>query len=310
MDDPDYSHLSFKYIYRASALGSCLKSQAALQLGYSPVAVPDFFATLFKEGRLHEDAIISDIEESGIEVYDRELQVVLPVTKHIAVVGHIDGKLVRADGNRLLEMKTMADEPYKAFAKDKWETPGLIQKYKWQVSVYMLATGLPCTLVAKNKNNGRVVHEDIDQPFYSKAQIMARVLKMHGWVLAGELPEDCEQVDYPCPVYYLHEEADRDEDRPVEDVAAVREAAGKLRAARAVEAAAKEEARKAKDELIRVMGDEKKWEGIGSKYETSRSTVNWEKMREDGVEVEKYKEKGKKYWEVRLVKEGGDEDGE
>lgn len=307
MDNPDYSHLDFRFIYRASSLGGCLKAMAALQLGYTPVETPEFFAGIFKEGRLHEDSIINDLIESGYQVYDRELQVVFPVTKEIAVVGHIDGKLIELAGkHRLLEMKTMSADAYKEFANKGWDTPGLIQKYKWQVSTYMWATELPLTLIAKNRNNGRIMDLSASEPFYTKGQIMARVLKAHSYVTTGELPDDCEG-GFPCPVPYLHAEPQpaqsKAEDTDGQAPEAVLELVADLRAARAMEAAAKAKARVVKEQLIQAMGGENKYDGVVTKFEKAGpTTVDWEKMREDGVEVEKYQKKGKKYWEVRLAK--------
>lgn len=307
MDNPDYSGLDYAYIYRASSLGGCLKQQAAAQLGYSAVEVPDFFKGVFSEGRLHEDAIVKDLVESGLNVFDRELQVVLPVNRNIAVVGHIDGKLshgLEVVSSRLLEMKTMSSDAYKSFAANGWDDPGLIAKYKYQVSVYMHATGLPCTMIAKNRNNGRHIHMDINEPFYSLTDIRARVLKVHSYVVNNDLPVRCDPRSFPCPFPYLHE--DDDEDQPeAGDVELVRAAAVEYRKARDEVGAAKERADKAREELMKVMGGQNSYKGIVSKYEKAGpGKWNVELMREDGVDVEKYKVRDeKKHWEVRLAKE-------
>jgi hypothetical protein len=67
----------------------------------------------------------------------------------------------------VLEIKSMGDGPFKEFKRHRMDTPGLVQKYKWQFSAYMIAMERPLLLVAKSRNTGEIIEIPIDEPFYT-----------------------------------------------------------------------------------------------------------------------------------------------
>lgn len=192
-----------KILYRASGLASCTKALVAARLGFEPLPPPPEVAARFREGHDHEDLIVRWLAERGTEVVDREMAVELRVTDKVSVVGHIDGRTRNRDG--VVEMKSQSQDAWDDFARRGWES-GFFPKYKWQVSVYIQALKASyLKLVRKNRNTGEHRIEIVWEPFYSVADIRARVLRVEALARAQEPPSTCDQKDYPCPYVYLHE---------------------------------------------------------------------------------------------------------
>lgn len=194
-------------IYRASGLGGCIKAQAALQLGYESKEPPEKISGVFAEGNLHEEDVVARLLDQGFSIQSQQMEVNLTITPSVAVQGHIDGAVIHPHWGmwKLLEIKSMGKDQYDEWVKKRWDTPGLIRKYKWQVSSYMLSLQDPpaeLMFVVKNRNNGQLDISYLEKPFYTKAEIAARVLEIERYVRAETLPE-CDSRMFPCPVYYL-----------------------------------------------------------------------------------------------------------
>lgn len=266
-------------IYRASGLGGCIKAQVAAQLEYTALKSGELDSNLSYEGNLHEDDIIARFYPEDVA---RQVEVNLDVMPNVVVQGHVDGL-----SDHVVEVKSMGRDPYKAWLKDRWDTPGLVQKYKWQISVYMHATGLPCTLYVKCRDNGKIDIDNIDEPFYSLQEIRGRVLEIEKWVRRDELPVECDIKNFPCPFFYLEEQLSLDlmEDDTIDELARMyHDASMEVKRAEGK----KKEARKALDT---GMGDRDKVTTANSRvtyFVRKGSKVDLEKMREDGVDVKKY----------------------
>ena len=195
----------FKYEYRASSLGSCIKSLIAGRLGYEPLDVWSDMQIL-KEGDLHEGDVVNRLREQGfiISRQQQELEYVLSGFG-VRITGHIDGvSQYRRSENEtdppcLLEIKSMGDSSFKDFKRRGWGTPGLIQKYKWQTSFYMLMLNMPMMFVCKNRNSGEIYTDLVKVPFYSLAEIVARITAIEIAARNNDIPEKCEWAMYPCP---------------------------------------------------------------------------------------------------------------
>lgn len=266
-------------IYRASALGGCQKAQIAAQLGFTPLSTERFMSNLAYEGNLHEEDLM---RKYG--AIDRQKEVTLEIMPNVVVQGHIDGY----KPPHVLEVKTMGDEPFKAFKTQLWDTPGLVQKYKWQVSVYMLALSRPCKLIAKNRNTGEVIEVDVEMPFYSNGDVLRRVVEMERWVRRGELPDECSVAQFPCPFYYLEQQQTLEvtEDAVMDELAKMYMDAGV--AVKAAESR-KQAARNALDQGL--AGRERVVTALSkiSYYDVETKKLDEMKMREDGIDVDKYK---------------------
>ncbi len=207
-------------IHRASGLGSCLKGQIAAALGMKPIPVDEASQLRMNEGAIHEDDVVARLTADGYTVTRQQEEVNLDF--HWAkragselhqgdarVQGHLDGVLYpNASGSpyyggaRVLEIKSMGDTPFKAFKQKGWDAGGLIDRYKWQISVYMIATGLEAYVVAKNRNSGELLRHGIEVPFHSLDEITERVAYIEDHVTRGVLPDECDN-DWFCPYKYL-----------------------------------------------------------------------------------------------------------
>lgn len=186
-------------IHRASNLGSCTKSQIAAALGLKPIPHSEQSLRVMGEGQLHEDDVVAQLRADGciVERQQEEVNLRFPGLASRAVSsvssawvqGHLDG-VVTLDLNpesRVLEVKSMGDSTFKQFKAKGWNAGGLIDRYKWQISVYMLATGLEAYLVAKNRNSGELLRHGIELPFHSLEEITARVAYIEDHVSRRDL---------------------------------------------------------------------------------------------------------------------------
>lgn len=195
-------------IYRASALGSCTKELVALRMGYDEAPLPEKVAALFRSGHEAEERV-----HERMPLIARQSEVELVVTSKIRVVGHVDGISDSVD-----EVKSQSKDEWERFEKDGWET-GWFPKYKWQASVYMHATGLPLRLI-RIMRPPKELQDDPQawaeapiktqvyfDPWYSLTEIRSRVLTVESQAAGGVLPVACDSLHYPCPVFYLHDDA-------------------------------------------------------------------------------------------------------
>lgn len=209
--------------YRASSLGYSLESLVAPFLGYEALPVPDWLQVKFDEGTRLEPIVIDRLRElipceisyqniGGMDGLDGE-EVRLEIIPGVAVVvGHIDGRIkVTSNGpEKVLEIKSMNGKTWRDFFNNGIDSRDrLIEKYKWQISSYMLATGMPCMLVGWNKDTEEIARHTVTEPPYTISDIANRLYRVEGYIEKGEIPDGCE--DFPCRYAYLHP--------PKEDVA-------------------------------------------------------------------------------------------
>lgn len=273
------------FIYRASELGGCVKALTAKRMGYEPIPYPESLTTIFAEGNLHEEAVVRSLVDGGNKVWNQQLEVNLPITSSVVVQGHIDGLVNDDNADWLLEIKSMSSDRFKEYKRLGWATPGLIQKYKWQVSAYMIATSLPLMFVVKDRNAGTILSDKVMTPFYSEVEIRARVLGIEALSRVG-LPAECDVRIWPCPVSYLHD----DEVEVMED-AEIDLLARQYKDAKAKENVAKEMVGVNYKALMKGLGDRKKVKTLGgvqvTKYVVKSKSLDKKKLAEDGL-IEKY----------------------
>lgn len=202
--------------YRASSLGYSLCQLVCPHLGYDPLPTPDFLQEKFDEGRRLEPLVVEklrstlpckiDYQNVGAEDGRDGEEVSIEIIPNVATItGHLDGRITVSHngGEKVLEIKTMADKSWQDFYKNGWGSKGsLIEKYRWQASFYMLATGLPLMLVAWNKDTEEIARQTVTVPFYSVSDIASKIWKAEKYIASGEIPDGCS--DFPCPYVYLH----------------------------------------------------------------------------------------------------------
>jgi hypothetical protein len=189
--------------YRASSLGSCIRALAAgrqeLEAYQGPL--PKTIQETFDKGDRAEEQAFEWARDKAWVVVGQQQEVVLPLTKRLRVVGHVDGlySTQNMPGTGVVEVKRQNDDEW---AKDRIEDSWLWDKYCWQFSAYMLAleTGLVCLRV---NDKGDVKPQWFPEPPKSKADILGRVLEVERVARLDLKTVECDRDDFPCPYFQL-----------------------------------------------------------------------------------------------------------
>lgn len=192
-------------MFRASALGGCLRALVAARLGYDPLPFDEAAELRMEEGNLHEPIIVEWLERDGWTVVDQQKLVELTVADTLVVRGHIDGVGGRGahDPARLVEIKAMGEAPFKQWVADRFKSN---ERYAWQVSAYMHALGLPGLFVVKNRNSGEVDVFKLDEAPIPLAKIKARVAQVEAIARRGDFPDCDTEYLWNCPYRFLHDQ--------------------------------------------------------------------------------------------------------
>lgn len=197
-----------RIVFRASALGGCIRALVAARLGYDPLPFDEAAELRMGEGNLHEPVIVEWLKTDGWTVVDQQKLVELTVGGTLVIRGHIDGVGGRGanDPARLVEIKAMGEEPFKRWVADRFASN---DRYAWQVSTYMHALDLPGLFVVKNRNTGAVDLFEVDEAPIPLAKIKARVAQVEAIARRGEFP-DCDTAYlWNCPYRFLHDQKER-----------------------------------------------------------------------------------------------------
>lgn len=274
-------------VYRASELGRCIRASVAEQLGMKPLPPPAWLQGVYDGGNEHEDMCILALRREGYLVTDGQREVVLRVGDDVEVIGHLDGQVggsyVLDDPGYVLEIKS--PNAYakfeKAYKTDDWSDP-LCARYAWQISTYMVATGLEAVVACLD---GEVVKTfGVEIPPHSRQEIIERVKLIESLTT---LPDICSQADGAgCPFRYLHgDEVEIIED-PVADVLVA-----EYERNREMKKLAEVNMKNLSGDLTAHLAgrDSITTERVKvTRYTTERKTLEKERMVEDGVDVAKY----------------------
>jgi hypothetical protein len=208
---------------RASALGSCVKAQAAGILGYEPMDTPEKMQVVFDRGHDHEEANAAALVAEGeFRILSEQAEVVLDISDDWQIVGHLDGILWRGTITPDYVWESKSPNSWAKF-RDAILTGDysdlLAHRYAWQISVYMHATGLEAYVTCWTEEDG-VRGFGIERPPFSIQEIRGRVEQIAGIVNSGQLPVACTSADYPCPFAYLHESPPVDDDPAISKLVA------------------------------------------------------------------------------------------
>lgn len=252
------------------------------------------------------------MEDRGKD-YSKQVRVEKDLPKGVVLRGHLDGIAVvksrplsypfNIGDQAVVEAKLFTDSLWSQYKRGKLAA---FPKYQWQVSAQMHATGLPVIFIVGHKGSDRKVfeidYEFVTKPPISLGQFVAKVLRIERALDADdELSLPCVPM-FPCPFYQLHEEDVKeaiDVEADIVDSLAVR-----YLELQEIEKAGKEAADKRlaiRDQMLELMrGDDGKIspEKVlrGGEYEISDSSfwnagrVSEEKLKADGIDVEKYKQ--------------------
>lgn len=193
-----YEREDGKIVYRSSDIGGCLIRLAAARQGLHKNEPREGgrVAAVFEAGNEAEDKFF---KENPDLAHYRQLEVVLPITNTVIVVGHLDAFV---DG--LIEVKSQSDKEFMEWTWDCWTDHKLWVKYSWQVSVCMLGLGgdYGARVIRYNRDKGVWTTEIVKQPFWTKEQVIERILEVES--LACEDRLVCNTPDFFCPYPFLH----------------------------------------------------------------------------------------------------------
>lgn len=291
-------------ILRASALGSCTKAQAALLLGFTALDAPEKIQQAYERGNTHETDCAQALRDTGHVIYDEQDEVVLTFGDW-TITGHLDG-IIEPDIEQWAQSRVWEAKAPNAWAKFEkayktgdWTDP-LTHRYAWQISVYMLATELEAYVTCWGEDHG-VRGFVIEVPPFGLEQVEARVQEIASIVESGMLPQLCSQRDYPCPVVYLHEDADEAVDDPGLDLLVEKYG---MFARREKEAA--EQKKVVQAEIRAHVTSDDTLTTRGSKvtvYQQAAATrYDYDAMRRDGIDLDAYAIVGKTSERVKITR--------
>lgn len=208
-------------VYKASELGSCSKYLIAKRCDFEPdidPAAPPIVA--FERGKRMELEIIEWMKREGWEITDQQKEYLHPLYRndtgesivleaHPDAIGQLWDAVKAVYEEYCIEIKTCSLSDFLDLKRNSLPyARGLFPRYRWQVSVYALVSGLPIALVVRE-------HETVEQQtaiyyltpadLHTPAEIEKRIRWVEGKAADYEIPLDCDLPNIYCPLYFLHE---------------------------------------------------------------------------------------------------------
>lgn len=235
--------------YRASSLGGCVRMLALARQGFDALAPSAGMLEVFKAGHEAERQVWA----KGIIKGRAQDYVELPISETIRISGHLDAWTAE----RVYEVKSQSEAEWKPI-----ELSPLWYRYKFQIGVYMHATGLPLSVLrVMREKDGTISNQewqDYTTPPVSLAEIRAKVFQVELLARRDLVGERCEKVEYPCPFYYTHVDSrEGDEREEVDDPAAV-VLARQYGSAKLVASAANARVKASREALLAYMGEKRR----------------------------------------------------
>jgi hypothetical protein len=321
------------HVYRASAIGMCVRALAASLLGYDEgryERTQTIMENAASQGDLLEGHVLERLGEQGFVISQRQLMTETRVIPGAVVRGHVDGLATSGPGvvvNAGVEVKTMSKDRYAKWKSSDGDLLGEFRSYGWQVSAYwegmerLLNTAIGSYVYAViDRNSGELDVRVLTEPPVSWRDIKRKIIKVEGFVITDDLP-DCNVTDggerYFCPFVFLHDEdvSGEDDQGPIDDLTAavVSGLAGRYwELSEAVKAgkAAEEERKPVSKELMKHVPKGARVSAGGFKVLGSGGSfgkVDWNAVAEDlGMTVKEAKgkyEKRVEYEYPRVTKE-------
>jgi len=181
--------------YRASALGGCLRALALARQGYEQLPPPAQMQKVFDAGHEAErQAWVKGILKGRAQEFCQ-----LQISDSIWVTGHMDAWTPY----RIQELKSQSEAEWGPI-----ELSDLWNRYKYQVSVYMHATNLPCDIIRVQRDPSgditRQATQTFDTPPVSLVDIRQRIFQVELLARKDLTEVECNPVEFPCPFYYTH----------------------------------------------------------------------------------------------------------
>lgn len=293
--DPDID----RWVYRASALGSCERELIAHRRGMSGSPTPDWLQTRFDEGHDWEDRILERfMEDQRVALRGYQARGTILVGKNVAVRGSIDAETDDA----VIDAKFLGPDLYRKLIKDGI---GAFPHYMWQQAVYAHALEKSRICLAMGLKDIEGEGEDrkvvgIKEMHYlwvdvadlpTLGQIKARVLRLEKLAEGDGWPDCPSPFQYPCPFDYLHDEVDVAIEVEGEGAELLSDAADKDRAIRLLEAEVKKLKAERNREVEIALGLEDLALTSGHKLRAGEVEVTWVYSHTPAAVIEKYERK-------------------
>lgn len=200
---------------RASAMGKCSRALWASLQEITPMAPTERLDAILSEGHLHERAVREQLESEGavfsLGPDEQEKIELWIIPGKLKIVGHTDGHIVNWEQG--WENKALGKEGFR-----RWRNVGFdaYPDYPWQISVYMLATGLPFLYTVKCRDDGQLDRMVLIEPPISLKEIQAKAIALYVAHKNGSMP-DCDPERYLCSFFFLHDEAKETETFELDD---------------------------------------------------------------------------------------------
>lgn len=223
-------------VYRLSALGGDQAQLVAGAMGVQGAEMPAKLLPRLEEGKAAEDVILKLVHEqfkyrratynelgklreegviAGYNPVEQQVQVRLEVGTTAMVQGHTDEVCVIGVGSDFFVVVEA-----KAFGPDLWkkwvarhDITKDFERYAWQVSGLIAATGLPVLFAVGKKDRDAIDAGDLgaiseldarlytpEKPPFTLAQIKGRVMSAQKHVNNHDIPE-CDKGGWPCPFF-------------------------------------------------------------------------------------------------------------
>lgn len=213
-----------KWVYRASAIGSCERALFAARRGLSPTPPPGKLQDAYDEGHRAEDYLLqrffedhtdhtrlTDPPSDMVTVEGNQMTVRVPVGDAV-LRGSLDALSQHGNHLYVVDAKAVGPDLWKAMV-DKEKIPSA---YVDQQHVYMAGVGAKEAILACGRKVDGVIRPGCDMgylriPFDPAILQRAkeRVLRVESWVAADRTDwPDCPSAHgaWGCPYVYLHDE--------------------------------------------------------------------------------------------------------
>jgi hypothetical protein len=212
-DAPIVQVTNDRVVYRASAIGNCLRALCAARLSYNPQPPPPALQKAYDEGHKYEPIALAKLQqehgwrlEGNSEQHEVILNLGITGGRRIDIVGHVDalGRPPGAPNFMPIDVKSFSQTSVDDFLGNSLFPHG----YDWQQSVYALALGRDnFCLPLYNKDTGELTVKIYDTLPHTYEEIADRIAKIE--LFCASTPELVSSVECPsswgCPYSYLHD---------------------------------------------------------------------------------------------------------
>lgn len=192
------------WVYRASALGLCLRALTAARQGCPPCPPGAKQAADLQAGIDYETVAYYKLRKAGYEISREQEEIDLPAGPGRVLRMHIDGVADRITPDGLectvLEIKSLAPSTFKAWQRGRFQS---FPSWGYQMGAAMIATGREGLMCVADRSTGIWGIHGCAMPPILMGEMCDRIADVERLAAVGTLPP-C-PATFPCPYFYLHD---------------------------------------------------------------------------------------------------------